>query len=68
MGTKRDTANENKVRSCGFRRKIKKIMELTTETHKTIIETLKATVKQTNKELRKTNANPSQLWATATYK
>ena len=32
MGTKRDTTNENKVRSCGFRRKIKKIMELTTET------------------------------------
>ena len=39
-------------------------MELPTETHK-IIETLKATVEATNKELQKPSANLTQLWVTA---
>ena len=38
-------------------------MELPTETHK-IIETLKATVETTNKELQKPNVNLTQLWVT----
>ena len=36
-------------------------MELATKTHKTIA-TIKATVKATNEQLQKTNANLGQIW------
>ena len=42
----------------------KKMMELTTQTHK-VIETVKATIEAANEKLRRANANLSQLWVTA---
>ena len=42
----------------------KKMMELTTQTHK-VIETAKATIEAANEKLRRANANLSQLWVTA---
>ena len=52
---------ENKDSSYVLDKQMKKMMKLATKTHKTV-ETLKATVEATNKTLRKTNANLSQLW------
>lgn len=43
---------------------MKKMIELATKAH-TTIETLKATVEATSKELRKTNENLDQLRETA---
>ena len=44
--------------------KLKKVMELTAATNNSI-ENLKATMEETNNELRKTNKNLIQLWKTA---
>ena len=66
MGPKKDNTKENKEKD-GYsilEEQIKKVMELTAATNNSI-ENLKATVEQTNNELRKTNENLTQLWVTA---
>ena len=66
MGPKIDNTKENK-KKVGYsilKEQIKKVMELNAATNN-FIENLKVTVEETNKELRKTNENLTQLWETA---
>ena len=66
MGPKIDNTKENK-KKVGYsilEEQIKKVMELNAATNN-FIENLKVTVEETNKELRKTNENLTQLWETA---
>ena len=66
MGPKQTTQKKRKkkVEYSILEEQIKKVMELTAATNN-FIENLKATVEETNNELRKTNENLTQLWETA---
>ena len=62
MGPKKNNIKENEYSI--LEEQVKKVMELTAATNNSI-ENLKATVEETNNELRKTNENLTQLWETA---
>ena len=61
MGTKKDNTKENKEKDgCSIlEEQIKNVMELTAATNNSI-QNLKATVEETNNDLRKTNENLTQ--------
>ena len=62
MGPKKNNIKENEYSI--LEEQVKKVMELTAATNNSI-ENLKATVEETNNELRKTNENLTQPWETA---
>ena len=62
MGPKKNNIKENEYSI--LEEQVKKVMELTAATNNST-ENLKATVEETNNELRKTNENLTQLWETA---
>ena len=62
MGPKKNNIKENEYSI--LEEQVKKVMELTAATNNSI-KNLKATVEETNNELRKTNENLTQLWETA---
>ena len=65
MGPQKDNTKENKEKD-GYsilEEQIKKVIELTATTNNPI-ENLQATVEETNKQLRMTNENLTQLWVT----